>query len=105
MASGCPVIAFNRGSVPEVVSDGVSGFIVEDEIGAVAAVARLSRLDRATVRADFAARFSAARMAEDYLHLYADIATNQGTRGRAVRDQDLVGRTRTARPLVVVRSS
>ena len=51
MACGTPVIAFNRGSVPEVIDDGVSGFIVHDEASAIAAVDRLGELDRATVRA------------------------------------------------------
>ena len=44
MACGTPVIAFNRGSVPEVIDDGVSGFIVEDETGALAAIKRLEQL-------------------------------------------------------------
>jgi glycosyltransferase involved in cell wall biosynthesis len=70
MASGTPVIAFRRGSVPEVVEDGVTGFIVEDEAGAVAAVARLGELDRRRVRAGFEQRFQARRMTEDYLQHY-----------------------------------
>src|SRR5207237_7016749 len=49
MACGTPVIAFNRGSVPEVVEDGLTGFIVEDEISAIHAVDRISQLDRGTV--------------------------------------------------------
>ncbi len=105
MACGCPVIAFNRGSVPEVVADGVSGFIVEDEVGAVAALAKLSTLSRMAVRADFEARFTATRMAQDYLALYADIAADHGTRGRVASDLETVVRTRTDRPLAVVRSS
>ena len=47
MACGTPVIAFNRGSVPEVIEEGVTGFIVEDENGAIGAVDRLSQLSRA----------------------------------------------------------
>jgi glycosyltransferase involved in cell wall biosynthesis len=70
MACGTPVIAFNRGSVPEVVEDGVSGFIVEDELGALAALKQVLALDRARVRAAFEARFTARRMAEDHLALY-----------------------------------
>jgi glycosyltransferase involved in cell wall biosynthesis len=64
MACGTPVVAFNRGAVPEVVEDGRTGFIVEDEAGAMAAVARLHTLSRAAVRARFEARFTARRMAE-----------------------------------------
>jgi glycosyltransferase involved in cell wall biosynthesis len=105
MACGCPVIAFNRGSVPEVVQDGVSGFVVEDELGAVAAVAKLSALNRTSVRADFEARFTATRMAQEYLDLYAHIAAEHGTRGRVAPDLATVTLTRTDRPLAVVRSS
>ena len=74
MACGTPVIAINRGSVPEVVDDGTSGFIVEDETGAIGAVERLGELDRARVRAQFEKRFTAKRMALDYLALYRAIA-------------------------------
>ena len=70
MASGTPVIAYRSGSVPEVIADGVSGFIVEDIDGAVDAVGRLDELDRGAVRADFERRFSAERMAHDYLDVY-----------------------------------
>ena len=53
MACGTPVIAYNRGSVPEVIDDGISGFIVEDETGAIAAIERLHSLPRsARPRAD-----------------------------------------------------
>jgi glycosyltransferase involved in cell wall biosynthesis len=74
MACGTPVIAFNRGSVPEVIDHGITGFIVEDETGAVGAVERLNRLNRITVRRQFEARFTARRMAEDYLALYRRLA-------------------------------
>ncbi len=78
MACGTPVIAFNRGSVPEIVEDGVSGFIVEDETGAIAAVSRLAELSRDTVRARFDARFTAQRMAEDYLTSTAPSPASSG---------------------------
>ncbi len=74
MACGTPVIAFNRASVPEVIEDGVSGFIVEDETSAVAAVSRLSTLSRAKVRACFDERFTARRMANDYLAVYRSLS-------------------------------
>jgi hypothetical protein len=65
MACGTPVIAYRSGSVPEVVEDGVTGFIVENEDQAVRAVGDLGRLDRRTVRARFEERFSASRMARE----------------------------------------
>ncbi len=77
MACGTPVIAFNRGAVPEIVEDGRTGFIVENEAGAVAAVASLGRLPRAAVRAAFEARFTARRMAEGYMAIYQDLAARQ----------------------------
>src|SRR5581483_456960 len=61
MACGTPVIAYNRGSVPEVIDDGITGFVVEDELSAVAAVDRLSQLSRTKVREQFEARFTARR--------------------------------------------
>jgi hypothetical protein len=76
MSCGTPVIAFNRGSVPEVIEDGLTGFIVEDEAAAIAAVGCLDRLDRATVRARFEQRFTARRMAEDYLATYSRLAAD-----------------------------
>ncbi len=70
MACGTPVIAYNRGSVPEIVDDGLTGFVVENEISAVAAVGRLPQLSRPTIRKCFEARFTARRMALDYLSAY-----------------------------------
>ncbi len=74
MACGCPVIAFRRGSVPEVVEHGRTGFIVDDVAGAVAAIAELDRIDRASVRRRFEERWTARRMADDYLALYRRLA-------------------------------
>jgi len=85
MACGTPVIAFNRGSVPEIVEDGLTGFIVEDEMGAVAAVNRLHTLDRKRVRAEFDQRFTARRMAEDYLSVYRSLAAEDRGVLRVVR--------------------
>jgi glycosyltransferase involved in cell wall biosynthesis len=70
MACGTPVIAFRSGSVPEVVDHGVTGFIVDDEEQAVQAVGRLGELDRRKVRARFEERFTAKRMAREYLQHY-----------------------------------
>lgn len=84
MACGTPVIAYNHGSVPEVIDDGVTGFIVEDEMGAVAAVRRLPEISRATVRATFEQRFTARRMADDYLAIYRDLTMARRPRLRIV---------------------
>ena len=70
MACGTPVIAFNSGSVPEVMDNGVTGFIVNDIDEAVSAVGKIHTLDRARVRATFDRRFTARRMAEDYVTVY-----------------------------------
>jgi glycosyltransferase involved in cell wall biosynthesis len=74
MACGTPVIAFNCGSVPEVIDPGVTGFIVNDIDEAVAAVGKVHTLDRARVRATFDRRFTSRRMAEDYVDLYETLA-------------------------------
>jgi len=74
MSCGTPCIAWRAGSVPEVVDHGVTGWIVDSIDGAVQAVERAALLDRRTVRARFEQRFSAQRMAKDYLRVYEQIA-------------------------------
>ena len=73
MACGTPIVAFNRGSVPEIVEDGITGYVVEDELSAVSAVNRIHRLDRRKVRTRFEERFTARRMANDYLRAYRQV--------------------------------
>jgi glycosyltransferase involved in cell wall biosynthesis len=85
MACGTPVIAFNRGSVPEIVEDGLTGFIVEDVESAVAAVSRLPTLSRKAVRRRFEQRFTARRMAEDYVNVYRSLAGEARSVLRAIR--------------------
>jgi glycosyltransferase involved in cell wall biosynthesis len=70
MACGTPVVAYRRGSVPEVLSDGVSGYVVNGMDNAVDAIGRIGRLDRRACRAEFDRRFRAERMARDYLAVY-----------------------------------
>lgn len=82
MSCGTPVIAFNRGSVPEVIDHAMTGFIVNDMDEAVEAVGRLGDISRAQVRAGFEERFSAARMAADYVSIYRDLS---GARRDAAR--------------------
>ena len=74
MACGTPTIAYRRGSVPEVIEHGVSGFIVDDEDGAVEAVRKVPMLDRSGVRECFDRRYTVERMADDYLRVYQGLA-------------------------------
>jgi glycosyltransferase involved in cell wall biosynthesis len=89
MACGTPVIAFNRGSVPEVVDVGVTGFVVEDELGAIGAVEQLSEIDRGKVRARFEERFTARRMAQEYLEVYRNLSDSTAPRLRVVGDDQI----------------
>jgi glycosyltransferase involved in cell wall biosynthesis len=73
MACGTPVIAFNRGSVPEVIKHGVTGYIVDDVRGAVEALTQLEALSRSEVREHFIGRFSAQLMAQHYADVYTSL--------------------------------
>ena len=85
-ACGTPVIAFNRGSAVEVIDDGLTGFIVEDEAGAIGAVDRLAQLSRGKIRQRFEERFTARRMALDYLAVYRGLLESTAPRLRLVVD-------------------
>jgi glycosyltransferase involved in cell wall biosynthesis len=74
LACGTPVIAYRNGSVPEIVTEGVTGFIVDDEPAAVAAVHRLGVIDRRRCREQFERHFTAQRMASEYLAAYRRVA-------------------------------
>jgi glycosyltransferase involved in cell wall biosynthesis len=89
MACGTPVLAFRRGSVPEIVDNGVTGQIVDTEEEAVRALPRVLSLDRRAVRRRFEQRFSAARMATDYIQLYRSLMK----RPAPITDVDPVVRT------------
>ncbi|MGH7713100.1 MAG: glycosyltransferase family 4 protein [Gemmatimonadaceae bacterium] len=78
MACGTPVVAFRRGSVPEVVCDGETGFIVDSVDGAVAALARVAHLDRAQCRRGFEARYLTTRMAQEYVEVYRRLVWEHG---------------------------
>ncbi len=77
MACGTPVIAYRRGSVPEVMEEGVTGFIVQGLEDAVAAVEEVSHLSRKRCREVFERRFTASRMAQDYLDVYKRLIAQQ----------------------------
>lgn len=88
MACGTPVIAFNRGSVAEIVDDGRTGYVVEDEISAVAAVDRLATLDRTAIRTEFETRFTARRMALDYIEAYHSLVDDTEPHIKLVRSSN-----------------
>ena len=80
MACGTPVIAYRSGAVPEVMEEGHTGFIVEGLEDAVEAVRRVPELSRKRCREIFDQRFTAARMARDYVHLYERLSKNKPPR-------------------------
>jgi glycosyltransferase involved in cell wall biosynthesis len=83
LACGTPVIAFPCGSVPEILQDGLSGFVVGDVAEAVAAVQQINTLDRRRCRTVFEERFGVERMTGDYLTIYERLAVNRPGNGAA----------------------
>jgi glycosyltransferase involved in cell wall biosynthesis len=83
MACGTPVIAWNCGSVPEILRDGVTGRVVGSEDEAIKAVEPVAALDRHRIRLEFQSRFSSTAMARNYLRVYRRLA------GKAIRPNDL----------------
>ena len=77
LACGAPVIAYRQGSVPEILEDGVTGYIVDDLNAATQAVSRVAALSRQRCRQVFEERFSASRMAHDYVQLYQRLITGR----------------------------
>ncbi len=77
MACGTPVIAFPRGSVPEIIDPGITGFLVNDVEEAATAVKSISAINRTACRQQFERRFTARRMSEDYLALYQRLVSGQ----------------------------
>lgn len=76
MACGTPVIAFRNGSVPEIIDDGITGFIVDSIQEAVNAISKIDHLSRTAIRRVFEKRFTAAKMAENYLKIYSSLMRN-----------------------------
>ena len=85
LATGTPVVAFPLGSLPELVDDGRTGFLVADVDGAVAAVGRLGELRRADCRAEVERRFTAERMVADYEALFAAVVMRASSAGRSTK--------------------
>jgi glycosyltransferase involved in cell wall biosynthesis len=77
MACGTPVIAYGQGSVPEIIDDGVTGFVVENQEQAIAAAKDIDRIDRGRCRQVFEQRFSARVMARHYLDVYRQLVNAQ----------------------------
>jgi len=77
MACGTPTIAFDRGSMPELIEHGKNGFLVADCAEAVAHVARVAEIDRAQCRRTVEERFTADRMVEQYIEVYERILGNE----------------------------
>jgi hypothetical protein len=93
IACGTPVIAYRRGSVPEVIDENVSGFVVDTIDEAIAAVRRIASFDRAAVRAQFELRFSVERMAGNYLDIYRRLLCVRDQPGRPnERQKGLIAR-------------
>jgi glycosyltransferase involved in cell wall biosynthesis len=86
MACGTPVVAWSGGSVDEVITDGLTGFVVESLDQAVAATHDAVRLDRVACRQEFERRFTVERMATDYLAVYGDLAGGRSARHRVKAD-------------------
>lgn len=92
LACGTPVVAFNHGSVPEVIRDGKTGFIVDSIEEAVMALLRIDEIDRNLCRQEFEERFSATRMAQNYVTIYKRLLQEQPpyTKHRLMSKEDLV---------------
>jgi len=99
MACGTPTIAFRRGSVPEVIDSGVTGYVVEDIEGALAALEKVAVFDREHCRQIFEERFSVNRMATDYLKIYERLVARQRI-GRTVPFKEKAYRPATLAPRV-----
>ena len=92
MACGTPVLAFNQGSVPEVIDNGITGFVVKDVAEAVRCVGPLLALDRRRVRERFEQRFTADRMARNYVRIYHQVVGTSARRRLSVVPQSLTSR-------------
>jgi glycogen synthase len=90
MACGTPVLSFRCGSIPEIIEDGITGKVVNSELEAIAALPEILSYDRRAVRRRFEERFTAARMAKDYVGSYRRLLKTR-TSGAKLRQVDLNG--------------
>jgi glycosyltransferase involved in cell wall biosynthesis len=111
MACGTPVIAFRAGSVPEVIDDGVTGFIVDSEEEAVRAVGLVGKLKRREIRRTFERRFTARRMADDYVDIYHQLTDGSVLAAKPIISDDVPadtfvnGKSAVDHPRTFVRSN
>ena len=101
LACGTPGLAFRCGSVPEIIDDGVTGAIVETMEEAIAALPRVMALDRKEVRLRFEQRFSATRMAKDYVGVYRSLLASSKPLGA---EQDIQRRLRNGKGTINLRA-
>ncbi|MGF1622460.1 MAG: glycosyltransferase, partial [Rhodomicrobiaceae bacterium] len=100
MACGTPILAFRNGSVPEVIDDGLSGYIVDTEEEAISVLQQTVQLDRRRVRRRFEERFSATRMAKDYVSMYEKLLDEQAVPSHSYSNPSyrMNGMARSRRP-------
>lgn len=79
MACGCPVVAMNHGSIPEIVQNGITGYVVEDVEGMISAVEGIRNIDRAACRAHALTNFNAEKMADGYEEMYVKMITEKSS--------------------------
>ena len=91
MACGTPVLAFNRGSVPEIIEDGKTGIVVQSKDEAIKKLPYLLTLDRRRIRHEFERRFSAKRMAQDHIALYHELVRGEHECGQSDFPSDVLG--------------
>ena len=104
MACGTPVIAMRRGSVPEVIRDGVSGYVVNSEMEFLAAIDQVGDCSRAGVRQEFETRFTSRRMAQDYVRIYQRLLKQTATKAsQDWRDRIAIGNMRPRQTVQSVR--
>jgi glycosyltransferase involved in cell wall biosynthesis len=88
-ACGTPVVGFRRGSVPEVILDGVNGFAVDDVDEALQALPKLASLDRTAIRKDCERRFSRQSIVDQYERLYRDLLARNGIEINGARADEI----------------
>ena len=98
LACGTPIVAYHRGSVPEIVEEGVNGFVCRDLDEMVTAIGRVGRLDRRQCRSTFERRFTRQRMVQEYLKIYESVVQESGE--TAARSRRWMNRRQNQRAIV-----